>query len=216
MLIATSIQRERKRSTGPMRRKPLKWHTTGTPVRAAATTVARFELRPLARYTSAGRSRVKSRTSSCARGSTTEKTWTPRRSVRVIDDRALTGPASARGASTWIGVSGRSRPGFASASTSTGSYRRRSRYGSSSRMPVSEPPTTPPAEPSTKRIFRGAVASAGGASFRAGCIAEADCTSLARPGSNIDPGRDEQAVAGRNPHDEVEGVEGEAEIDVAP
>ena len=45
----SSIQRERKRSTGPIRRKPLKWHTTGTPVRTAATTVARFELSPLAR-----------------------------------------------------------------------------------------------------------------------------------------------------------------------
>ena len=49
MVMATSIQRDRNRSTGPIRRKPLKWQTTGTPVRAAATTVARFELSPLAR-----------------------------------------------------------------------------------------------------------------------------------------------------------------------
>src|SRR6185369_9423479 len=83
-------------------------------------------------------------------------------------------------------------------------------------MPVSEPPTTPPAEPSTKRTFLGTVASLGGASFRAGCIAKADCTSLRRAGSIIGSGGDEEPIARSDPHDEVESVEGQAVVDVGP
>src|SRR6185369_10345747 len=83
-------------------------------------------------------------------------------------------------------------------------------------MPVSEPPTTPPAEPSTKRTFLGTVASLGGASCRAGCIAKADCTSLRQAGSIIGPGGDKEPIARSDPHDEVERVEGETVVDVGP
>ena len=95
------------------------------------------------------------------------KTSEARRSTRTGSGPRSTPPEPRRGVSTCTGTPGRSSDGLGSAITSEACHRSGSRWGSSSRMPVSEPPITPPPMLLSRNSTRRRAVSPDGAMLRA-------------------------------------------------